>query len=84
MIKTINDQLNNISQIKHSRHRSVHGFMLNMIGGLIAYQHKNSKPPLNIKDVDFNGIFVLTSTDLRLIHCLSIFEIEYLNFVTVI
>ena len=34
IIETINDQLKNISQIEHSRHRSVHGFMLNMIAGL--------------------------------------------------
>ena len=27
IIETINDQLKNISQIDHSRHRSVHGFM---------------------------------------------------------
>ena len=33
IIETINDQLKNISQIEHSRHRSVHGFMLNMIAG---------------------------------------------------
>ncbi|MGL5409202.1 MAG: transposase, partial [Shewanella sp.] len=38
IIETINDQLKNISQIEHSRHRSVSGFMLNMIAGLIAYQ----------------------------------------------
>lgn len=37
IIETINDQLKNISQIEHSRHPSVHGFMLNMIAGLIAY-----------------------------------------------
>ncbi|WP_327284354.1 transposase, partial [Shewanella frigidimarina] len=52
IIETINDQLKNISQIEHSRHRSVHGFMLNMIGGLIAYQ-------LNITDVDVNAISVM-------------------------
>jgi IS5 family transposase len=40
IIETINDQLKNIQQIEHSRHRSVHGFMLNMIGGLIEYQLK--------------------------------------------
>ncbi len=58
IIETINDQLKNISQIEHSRHRSVHGFMLNMIGGLIAYQLKESKPQLNITDIDFNTISV--------------------------
>ncbi|RAW92779.1 hypothetical protein CKY04_22895 [Photorhabdus sp. S8-52] len=33
----INDQLKNISQIEHSRHRSVKGFLLTVLGGLIAY-----------------------------------------------
>jgi uncharacterized membrane protein (UPF0136 family) len=33
--------------------------MLNMIGGLIAYQLKESKPQLNITDVDFNVISVM-------------------------
>ena len=37
IIETINDQLKNISQIEHSRHRSVHGFMLDLMGALIAY-----------------------------------------------
>jgi hypothetical protein len=58
-IETINDQLKNISQIEHSRNRSVHGFMLKMMEGLIAYQLKESKPQLNITDVDFNAISVM-------------------------
>lgn len=60
IIETINDQLKNISQIEHSRHRSVHGFMLNMIAGLIAYQLKESKPQLNITNAEFNAITVMT------------------------
>jgi uncharacterized membrane protein YjjP (DUF1212 family) len=48
IIETINDQLKNISQIEHSRHRSMHGFMLNLMGGLVAYCLKSSKPSLNI------------------------------------
>lgn len=48
IIETINDQLKNISQIEHSRHRSMHGFMLNLLGGLIAYCHKDNKPALNL------------------------------------
>ena len=44
IIETINDQLKNISQIEHSRHRSLHGFMLNLLGGLIAYCLKPEKP----------------------------------------
>lgn len=53
IIETINDQLKNISQIEHSRHRSMHGFMLNLMGGLIAYCHKPQKPSLNITDSEF-------------------------------
>ena len=33
IIETINDQLKNISQIEHTRHRSVTGFMVNLLGG---------------------------------------------------
>jgi hypothetical protein len=29
--------LKNVSQIEHSRHRSLTGFMVNLVGGLIAY-----------------------------------------------
>ena len=52
IIETINDQLKNISQIEHSRHKSLHGFMLNLLGGLIAYCLKPSKPSLNMTDVE--------------------------------
>jgi len=48
IIETINDQLKNISQIEHTRHRSVHGFMLNVIGELVAYLLKERKPQLNL------------------------------------
>lgn len=58
IIETINDQLKNISQIEHSRHRSPNGFMLNLLGGLIAYCLKESKPTLNITSVDQNSMVV--------------------------
>lgn len=56
IIETINDQLKNISQIEHTRHRSVHGFMLNLIGGLIAYCLKENKPSLNLSSDDFESL----------------------------
>jgi hypothetical protein len=37
LIETINDQWKNISQIEHTRHRSVTGCMVNLIAGLVAY-----------------------------------------------
>jgi hypothetical protein len=39
LIESVNDQLKNISQIEHSRHRRLTGFMVNLVGGLIAYTY---------------------------------------------
>jgi hypothetical protein len=49
IIESIYDQLKNISQIEHSRHRSLVGFMINVLGGLIAYCHQPKKPSLNLE-----------------------------------
>jgi transposase len=56
IIETVNDQLKNISYIEHSRHRSVHGFMLNLLGGLIAYCLKKDKPSLDLSAQEFELI----------------------------
>jgi hypothetical protein len=41
IIETTNNQLKNISQVEHSRHRSETGFMLNVISGIVAYSQKS-------------------------------------------
>ena len=46
IIETIIDQLKNISQIEHSRHRSPVNFGVNLLCGLIAYCHQPKKPRL--------------------------------------
>jgi len=48
IIETINDQLKNISQIEHSRHRSVVNFLVNLIAGLIAYSLRPTKPSVQV------------------------------------
>ena len=48
IIETINDQLKNISQIEHSRHRSPTNFFVNVLCGLIAYCHQPKKPNLRL------------------------------------
>ncbi|AFZ28686.1 transposase IS4 family protein [Gloeocapsa sp. PCC 7428] len=48
IIETINDQLKNISQIEHSRHRSPVNFCVNVLCGLIAYCHQPKKPSLQM------------------------------------
>lgn len=46
LIETVNDQLKNISQIEHSRHRSIWNFLVNMLSGIAAYSHQPKKPSL--------------------------------------
>lgn len=51
VVESVIDQLKNVSQIEHSRHRSVPNFMLNIIGGLAAYALQPKKPSLNISQI---------------------------------
>jgi hypothetical protein len=46
ILETITDQLKNISQIEHTRHRSLANLMVNVVAGLIAYCHQPKKPSL--------------------------------------
>lgn len=46
LIETVFDELKNICQIEHTRHRSVYGFMSNLLAGLITYCHQSHKPTL--------------------------------------
>lgn len=52
IIETITDQLKNISQIEHSRHRSLWNFFGNLVAGLIAYTWRPNKPSLGIRPYD--------------------------------
>lgn len=51
IIESIVDQLKNISQIEHTRHRSPTNCFINIIAGLIAYCHQPKKPSLNLFSV---------------------------------
>ena len=48
IIESVIDQLKNISQIEHSRHRSPLNFIVNVLSGLIAYNLQPKKPSLGI------------------------------------
>ena len=52
IIETIIDQLKNISQIEHTRHRSPVNFFVNVLAGLIAYCHQPKKPALKFSQAD--------------------------------
>ncbi|MEO7002324.1 MAG: transposase [Ktedonobacterales bacterium] len=53
LIERINDQLKNVCQIEHIRHRSPYTFLAHLLAGLIAYCHQPKKPPLHLdRDLD--------------------------------
>ena len=52
IIETIFDQLKNICQVEHSRHRSVANYFNNIFAALIAYNFKDKKPSLKNNLVD--------------------------------
>jgi hypothetical protein len=56
LIETVNDQLKNIAQIEHTRHRSVCNFMVNLVAGLIGYTHQPKKPALRIPEKERQAI----------------------------
>jgi hypothetical protein len=49
IIESVIDQLKNISNIEHSRHRSVANCFVNLVAGLIAYTYREKKPSLNLR-----------------------------------
>jgi hypothetical protein len=51
IIETIADQLKNISQVEHTRHRSPVNFMVNVFAGLLAYTFQPKKPSLHLHQV---------------------------------
>ena len=48
IIETIIDQLKNISQIEHSRHRGVPHYFADILAGLVAYTYREKLPSLNL------------------------------------
>ena len=57
VMETVNDELKNICQIGHSRHRSFTNFIANLSSGLIAYSFFPKKPaikhdPVNTSQLD--------------------------------
>lgn len=46
VIETVNDELKNICQLEHSRHRSINNFLINILSTLIAYCFLPKKPAI--------------------------------------
>jgi len=58
VIETVNDELKNICQIEHSRHRSFGNFITNLISGLIAYTFFPKKPGIKYESAQTNQIAI--------------------------
>lgn len=56
IIETINDELKNLCQVGHTRHRSVNNFIINILGTLSAYSFFPKKPSLNLENIESNQL----------------------------
>jgi len=55
LIETVNDELKNMCQIEHTRHRCFGNFLTNLLSGLIAYSFMPKKPTLKIEEIVENN-----------------------------
>lgn len=56
VIETINDELKNMCQVEHSRHRSFGNFITNILSGLIAYSFFPKKPAIKYETLKSDQI----------------------------
>ena len=52
LIETVNDELKNIAQIEHSRHRSFNNFIVNSLLAIAAYCFFEKKPVIDVNFVN--------------------------------
>lgn len=52
VIETVNDELKNIAQIEHSRHRSFYNFIVNILSAIAAYCFFPKKPSVDVAFVN--------------------------------
>ena len=48
LLETVNDELKNIAQIEHSRHRSFNNFIANSLSAIAAYCFFEKKPAIDV------------------------------------
>ena len=49
IVETVNDELKNIAQVEHSRHRCFDNFIVNLLGTIAAYCLFPKKPNINVQ-----------------------------------
>jgi hypothetical protein len=65
IVESVNDQLQNICQIEHSRHCSGWNFLVNVLAGLIAYIYQPKLPSLDLRS---KGLPALPSSNPSNLH----------------
>ena len=66
IIETVNDELKNIAQVEHSRHRCFDNFIVNLLGAIAAYCLFPKKPCINVqRTIDTQLAIVLNSSNSR-------------------
>ena len=58
VIETVNDELKNICQVEHSRHRSFGNFITNLVAGIIAYHFLPKKPSIKFETLKTNQLAI--------------------------
>ena len=56
VIETVNDELKNICQVEHSRHRSFNNFISNLLAGIATYSFLPKKPSIKYEVVKSNQV----------------------------
>lgn len=56
IVESVIDQLKNVCQIEHSRHRNPVNYFAEIVAGLIAYTYRPTLPSLNLRPDDFAAI----------------------------
>ena len=57
LIETVNDELKNIAQIEHSRHRSFNNFIANALSTIAAYCFFEKKPAIDVEFINDRQLF---------------------------
>lgn len=56
LVETVNDQLKNISQLEHTRHRSIGNFFVNALAAIAAYSRQPKKPHIKFNELNSNQL----------------------------
>lgn len=71
LIETVNDQLKNISPLEHTRHRSLIGFMVNVVCALMAYSWPPNKPSLHLRKSSGTDLVVVAEDNTAFVSSLA-------------